>query len=80
MDYTKRDYRMIPIKLLQDIIVDFYANNSCSSTVLHYKDKSYHTDVGYAFDGIYMILDILESELDIKLMPDDVVKEYKIRI
>lgn len=62
---------------LQDIFKDFCENEKSNSTKLVYKNSGYHTDIGYAFDGIYMILDIFEKELNCKIMTDDFRKQWE---
>lgn len=70
--YPIKDYRMIPVCLIQEVVKDFYENHNCGESWLEYKDRIYRTDIGYAFDGVFMILDVLEKELNIKLIPDEV--------
>lgn len=60
---------MIDELSLRKLIQDFY-DSPCGNSWLKYKGELYSLDVGYAFEGIYLILRLIEKEFGIEIIPE----------
>ena len=59
---------MIDELSLQRLIRDFY-NSPHGESWLEYKGELYSMDVGYAFQGIDIILRLIEKEFGVEIIP-----------